>query len=237
MRIMPHLIGVIFGLATWTVYAEKTVEENITHALQTIAPDVEVTGIRPTPIENLYEVLLGADVIYMSGDGRFILRGDLLDLQEKRNLSDDQRSLARKEVLSKLPSKEYIEFAPAKTEHVIYVFTDVDCSYCRRLHKDVPVLNENGVAVRYLAFPRGGIGSRAFNTMQAVWCSADRNQALTDAKNGIPIKAKQCPNPVEKQFLLGQQFGVRGTPAIYLEDGKELSGYTPPDELLKLVRK
>ncbi|MBI4005386.1 MAG: DsbC family protein [Gammaproteobacteria bacterium] len=227
----------MFSLTAWSASVDKAVEENITHALQRIIPDVEITGIRATPIENLYEVMLGPDVIYISGDGRFVFRGDLLDLQEKRNLSEDQRSLVRKEVFSKLPAKEYIEFAPEKTKHIIYVFTDVDCSFCRRLHKDVPVLNENGVAVRYLAFPRGGVGTHAFNVMQAVWCSADRNQALTDAKNGIPIKANQCTNPVEKHFLLGQKFGIRGTPAIYLEDGQELPGYTPPDELLRLVGK
>jgi len=237
MKIMPYLVGVMFSLTAWSANADKAVEENITHALQRIVPDVEITRIRSTPIENLYEVMLGPDVIYISGDGRFIFRGDLLDLQEKRNLSEDQRSLVRKEVLSNLPEKEYIEFAPAKIEHVVYVFTDVDCAYCRRFHQDVPVLNENGVTVRYLAFPRGGIGTHTFNVMQAVWCSVDRNQALTDAKNGIPIKANQCPNPVEKHFLLGQKFGIRGTPAIYLEDGQELPGYTPPDELLRLVRK
>ena len=106
---------------------------------------------------------------------------------------------------------------------------------CRRLHRDVPVLNEHGIGVRYLAYPRGGIGSRAFDTMQAIWCAADRQQALTDAKNGAQFASKKCKNPVEDEYLLGQKFGIRGTPGIYTENGDELPGYVPPDDLIKIV--
>ncbi len=98
-----------------------------------------------------------------------------------------------------MPAREIIEFAPGKTDHIIYVFTDIDCSYCRRLHRDVPELNKNGVAIKYLAYPRAGIGSRAFKDMEAVWCAEDKKQALTDAKNGEAVISNECENPVEKQ--------------------------------------
>lgn len=216
---------------------ETSIEENIRRSLATILPSVEITKISKSPINNLYEVMVGTNVIYMTGDGRYVLKGDLLDMQERTNLSETQRSAARTELFKSIPENEIIEFAPEKTKSAIYVFTDIDCSYCRRLHRDVPVLNENGVAVRYLAYPRAGIGSQAFNDMVSVWCADDRKKALTDAKNGEQIVAKQCENPVEEQYNLGKSIGLRGTPGIFLEDGEEIPGYMPPSELLKYVYK
>jgi thiol:disulfide interchange protein DsbC len=237
MRILTVFFCLVGLVLNSIVYADSVTEQNIRKGLEGIIPDVEVTSIKPTPVENLYEVLIGPDVVYMTGDGRFVFKGDLLDLKKRRNLSEEKRSAARKGILTAQPANEIIEFAPKKTDYVVYVFTDVDCTYCRRLHRDVPVLNDNGVAIRYLAYPRAGIGSQAFNVMQAVWCSDDRKQAMTNAKNGKQVELKQCANPVEKQYLLGQELGVRGTPAIYLENGKSLPGYLPPDELIKLVKK
>jgi thiol:disulfide interchange protein DsbC len=237
MKILLCFILIFFCLNLSPVYAEKNTEaeKNIKNTLSVLIPDEAVTRIRTTPFNNLYEVLIGPNVIYMSGDGRYILKGDLLDMQARTNLSENERALAREYIFKNLTKNEYIEFSPVNPEHIIYVFTDVDCSYCRRLHRDVPVLNEHGVGIRYLAYPRAGIGSRTATMMQAVWCSADRKQALTDAKNGKNITVKQCKNPIEKEYQLGQRIGVRGTPAIYTENGEELSGYMPPEELINVV--
>ena len=217
--------------------ADEKVEANIRQSLATILPNVEITRISKSPVGDLYEVMVGTNVIYMTGDGRYVLKGDLLDMEERTNLSETQRSAARTALFKSIPKNEIIEFAPEKTKSAIFVFTDIDCAYCRRLHRDVPELNENGVSVRYLAYPRAGIGSRAFNDMVSVWCADDRKKALTDAKNGEQIIAKQCENPVEAQYKLGKSIGLRGTPAIFLEDGEEIPGYMPPSDLLKYIYK
>lgn len=218
------------------VVTDAVAENNIRQVLNTLLPDERVTRIRETPFNNVYEVLIGPNVIYISADGRYIFRGDMLDMQARENMSETERTLARKHIFSQMTADEYIEFSPEQAEHLIYVFTDIDCGYCRRLHRDVPVLNSEGVGVRYLAYPRGGVDSRAYELMQSVWCANDRKQALTDAKNGKQVDAKQCDNPVEEEYVLGQKFGVRGTPAIYTADGEELTGYLPPEELLKIVK-
>lgn len=208
---------------------------NILKTLESTLSNETVTDIKPSPVAGLYEVALGPSVIYMSGDGRYVFRGDLLDMQQRLNLSDLVRSAARKRIFANLTKDEYIEFSPGQVEYIFYVFTDVDCSYCRRLHRDVPVLNDHGIGIRYLAFPRGGEKSRTYDTMQAIWCADDRRQALTDAKNGVQFASKKCKNPVADEYLLGQKIGVRGTPGIFTEDGDELPGYLPPDELIKLA--
>lgn len=212
--------------------AESAAEARLAAGLQGIFPDLQVTRVSPAPVPGLYEVLVDTDVFYVTADGRYLLQGDLLDLAERRNVTELQRSVMRVRKINEVPLADMIEFAPVSPKHVVYVFTDIQCGYCRRLHRDMPEINKRGIAVRYLAFPRAGIGSPAFTQMEAVWCSADRRSALTAAKSGTTVTAKTCANPVGRQYALGESLGIHGTPAIYTSDGRSLPGYMPPDQLL-----
>ena len=237
---MRHYLSIIAGLLLLAVQPASTVlaadeEAAVTEAMHELFPDMEITRVRESAIEGLYEVMAGPDIYYVSGDGQFLLRGDMYDLNQRRNITEARRESVRTEILAGIPASEYIEFAPENPQHVIYVFTDVTCGYCRKLHQDVPVLNQHGMAVRYLAFPRQGPGSSAYGQMVSVWCADDRNAALTAAKQGQRIESATCPNPVRQQFRLGRRIGIRGTPAIFLEDGREIPGYKPPEELISLV--
>ena len=211
-------------------------DTRIRAALGRLVPDMKISSIAESRVPGLYEVVFGAEVVYMTADGRYLLRGDLLDLGQHRNLSEDQRISMRREMLSKIPKDEFIEFAPAHPTHTLYVFTDIDCGFCRRLHQNMPAMNANGIAVRYLAFPRAGIGSSTFKNMESVWCAPDRNKALTEAKLGHAFKGGHCKNPVARQYTLGERMGVHGTPALFEANGKSLGGYMSVEELLTALK-
>ena len=231
------LLTAFLGMLQITcVQAEDTPKQLIRQAISRTLVDVEITRIKKSPIPGLYEVLIGPDLVYASEDGRFILQGDLIDLKQRRNRSEEIRSSVRSSMLEKLSNDEYIEYSPEKPMHTIYVFTDIDCGYCRRLHKDMPEINRRGIAVRYLAFPRAGLGSKTHKQMEAVWCADNRNKAMNEAKQGMRVTDKSCDNPVEQQFQLGRNIGVQGTPAIYTQDGQHLAGYLPPDKLVKALQ-
>jgi thiol:disulfide interchange protein DsbC len=183
MRIVKVLLNIALVFFAYNVLAAEQVEERLIKGLQEVVPDVDITRVNSTPIKNIYEVMIGTDVVYMTGDGRFILKGDLIDMKEKRNLSEDLRAQSRVDLLKKIPESEYIEFASKDSKDTIYVFTDVDCGYCRKLHRDVPELNDNAITVRYLAYPRAGVGSSTYKQMMNIWCADDRPQALTDASD------------------------------------------------------
>ena len=218
-----------------SVCAADEAEARIAALLKGKFPDLKITRIAPAPVPGMYEVLIGTDVIYVTADGRYLIQGDLLDLTERRNVTEQQRAGLRVKKLSEVPVADMIEFASATPKHIVYVFTDVECGYCRRLHRDMPEINKRGISVRYLAFPRAGVGSSAFLQMESVWCAADRRKALTAAKSGMPVTSKSCANPVATQYALGEALGVRGTPAIYATDGRALPGYMPPDALLNAL--
>lgn len=213
------------------------VAERIRLGIGQALPDMVIHRIGNTPVSGLYEVQMGTDVFYVTGDGRYGLRGDLFDLQRQVNLSDMRRSALRAERLRRLSSRDWIEFSQLRTHHTLYVFTDVNCTYCRLMHRDIQELNRLGIGVRYLAYPVIGDPDQALRVMTSIWCADDRQQALTRAKQGGRVEERDCANPVAQQLALGQSFGVRGTPAIYLEDGRELPGYMQPRELLQYLNR
>lgn len=197
----------------------------------------KIDHIDPSPVEGLHEFNVGSEVFYLSSDGRYLIRGELIDLQSRENLTENNRARARADLLNSVDKKDLIIF-PATggdTKHAVYIFTDIDCGYCRMLHENIDGYNENGIEVRYLAFPRAGIGSESYDKAVAVWCSEDRNTALTDAKNGDSIESNNCASPVRDQYNLGISIGVNGTPAIILEDGTLIPGFVKPDNLAAIL--
>ena len=134
-----------------------------------------------------------------------------------------------------IDESKQITFEPENADYDLIVFTDIDCTYCRKLHREMDQINARDIRVRYVFYPRFGPGSESWAKADAVWCSEDRQSALTRAKNGENVEAEQCSTPVAEHYALGNKIGVRGTPAILMEDGELLPGYVPAAELAQYL--
>jgi thiol:disulfide interchange protein DsbC len=198
-------------------------------------PGAKPEEIRTTPVPGIYEFKRGAELVYVTADGRYGFAGDLYRLQDHANLSDARRRELRLALINAVPESSMVVFAPAAApKYTVTVFTDVDCQYCRALHKQIAEYNRLGVKVRYMFYPRTGPNTSSWLKAEQVWCSADRRAALTAAKLGEALKTAACqPNPVADEYALGQSIGLTGTPGIVTESGELLPGYSPPDELLR----
>lgn len=208
--------------------------------IKTLQPSSQILSVKETPVPGLFEVTMkDYDPVYISKDGRYFLSGQLMHLNNDGrvvNLTEEQARQERADWLRKVPEADQIVFAPKKPKATIYVFTDVDCAYCRKFHTEMAEYNALGVAVHYLAYPRGGADGETASKMQAVWCAKDRRAALTKVKAGGDVPASSCSNPVGNQYNLGKTVGVKGTPAVYLEDGTQIGGYLTPEQLKKALR-
>jgi thiol:disulfide interchange protein DsbC len=192
---------------------------------------VRPDSIKPTPVAGIYEVAYGTEVVYFTADGRYMFNGSLFDMNTRQDLTDQTRNGARKAALDSLDEGEMVVYTPKDPKHTITVFTDVDCPYCRKLHAEMSQYQDLGIKVRYLLFPRTGVGSPSYKKAVSVWCADDRNKAMDLAKQGKPVKEKTCENPVKEQMRVGQVIGVRGTPAILFENGQIVPGYRPAKEI------
>ena len=209
--------------------------DGVVKRLKEIIPGEPEAAVSASPIPGLLQVVIDTRVFYISEDLKFLIQGELIDLEGKKNITEGARNKLRSEILKAINEEEMITFKPIKenSKDEIFVFTDIDCSYCRKFHLEVPKLNLSGISVHYLAFPRKGINSLSSTKAQSAWCALDSSEALTQAKLGKNIPTKTCPNPIGKQFELGVRMGVMGTPAIYASNGEELGGYLSARELLK----
>ena len=227
------LLALAFTLAagSTTAAVDPTVDDSIRASLKRLLPGLVPDSISQTPLDGLYEVTFGTRIVYVSGDGRFLVQGKLVDLETRTELTEARESALKSSALAAIGEDSMVIYGPKDAPHTVSVFTDIDCGYCRRLHAEMAKYNEAGIRVRYLFYPRSGVGSDSFNKAVSVWCADDRHAAMDKAKAGAAVESRSCDNPVADHYALGQSFAIRGTPALVLEDGSVIPGYVPPDRL------
>ena len=200
-------------------------------------PGARAEELRATAIPGIYEYTHGVEIAYVTADGKYAFTGDLVDLGTNANITEQHRRELRAKALASFPESEMLVFGPKEPTYTVTVFTDVDCPYCRKLHSQMAEYNRLGIRVRYLLYPRTGPNTTAWTKAEQVWCSTDRNAALTRAKLGEELKSKPCAdNPVARTYALGQDFALEGTPAIVMANGEMLPGYVPPDVLAQHLK-
>jgi thiol:disulfide interchange protein DsbC len=197
-------------------------------------------GIKPeriaeSGVSGLYEISVGTNLAYVSADGRYLLRGELIDIKEGFNLTKERQRGLRRAILEGLDERQMVVFSGDNPQHTVTVFTDVDCGYCAKLHRELADYYAQGIRIRYLAYPRAGPESGSARKMVSVWCAANPHEAMTRAKAGREVEQADCENPVANQYALGAQFGLRGTPTIVLETGDVIGGYAPAKDLLQAI--
>ena len=210
----------------------QNVRDTVTNRFGEIKPE----EIFKSSIPGWYTIRKGAIVAYISADGRYLLQGDVIDLQHNTNLSEQSRNDARVKMMAAVPNDQLIVFSPEHVESTVSVFTDIDCTFCRRLHSQIDQYMEQGIEIRYFLYPRNGPTSPSWAKAENVWCADNRNEALTLAKLDKEFPTHTCDaSIVSKHYAIGQDVGLRGTPAIVLQDGTLFSGYMPAQQLKQAI--
>ena len=206
--------------------------------LKLLPAGAKLDDLQPSPVAGIYQFTQGAEISYLTSDGKYFIDGNLYDMKSRDNLTEALRTHARIAMNNAVPESEMMIFSPPNPKYTITVFTDVDCGYCRKLHSQMAELNKLGIRVRYMFFPRSGPGTESWKKAEVVWCSPNRNEALTRAKAGATLDMNKicAPTPVKREYELGENIGVRGTPAIITEKGDYISGYMEPHELLDQLK-
>ncbi len=215
---------------------EASIRKTITEQLG----PVPIQKIKRSELNGFYEVFVSGQMIYISQDQKFLFPGPLLKVEQGQlvNLSqnslrelDRERAPERAKIIAVISEENMVVFRAPDEKYVVNVFTDVDCAYCRRLHQNMEGYLDRGITIRYLAFPRAGVGSGAYNKLVSVWCAKDRQAAMDDAKLRNKFDIKDCDNPVADQYSLTRKLGLTGTPALILSDGELISGFLEPAKL------
>lgn len=220
----------------------KDVARKVISRFAAFRQDIGFRSLSKTDIPGVYQAELSeGSFLYFSEAGDHFIAGELYKFEttgDVASVTEESRVVRRVEALAAMDKKEFVTFSADGDDVAdIYVFTDVHCGYCVKLHQDVETLAKLGVRVNYLAFPRGGPRSQAYPIMQSIWCSDDRQKAMTDAKAGTVLPPASCGSAtVMEQYNLGESIGVNATPAILFSDGSLQLGYVPPTQLAAIAK-
>ena len=227
--------------STFTALAQQpqSLREKLAVAIEVASQNqLEIVSLNATALPNIYEVELNTgEVLYSDISGDYLFAGDMYQTTAEGllNLSANKRQERNSDKIAQIPEEEMIIFTPEVVKATITVFTDVDCTYCRALHRDLEKLMAAGIEVRYMAYPRGGENAESYTKMISVWCSDDRAKALTQAKNGQDLPERNCDSPILAHYKLGNELGISGTPALVFPDGRVIPGYLETERLVEML--
>jgi len=225
---------IVMGLSLLVASNAMANKTAVKKQLEQMIPGGIQVQVLDSPVSGFYMVDLGAQVVMVSEDGKYLVDGDVVDLNNRANLIEQYMNKKRIDLMASHTDEDYIEFKAEQEKKVLKVFTDVDCPYCHKFHQQVPQLNEAGVTIQYYAYPRAPKGTPTYKKAEGVWCSTDRKIALASAKQGASIEYKRCES-VDKQQALGAAVGVTGTPSLVFENGQLVPGYVSTKKLLEYI--
>ena len=231
---MKKIILMLFAASL--IWAQQpSVLEN----LKKILPQgLNINFYEESEIENFYVVnVANNQILYVSNDFKYVFAGDVISLDNgaPSSLNELYQAKLVKQVMSLLKDTRTINFTAENEKHLIKVFTDISCGYCRLLHSQIDDYLALGISIEYYGFPRDGLQTQVFEDMQSAWCSDDPKLSITKLKAGDDVEKKTCQNPIQMHYEYGQLLGITGTPSIFLSNGQKLSGYIPASELIKII--
>lgn len=226
---------VMAATASSSLHAEMSLDE-LEAKLSDKLPGINVTSVADSPVPGLYELVTDGQIYYVDESAEYLVNGSLIRLSDRTNLTDSRLGGIHSALIEKVGEENMLIYEPEEaSDRSITVFTDISCGYCRKLHAELDTLLEEGVRVRYLMFPRAGLGSQGHKDLESVWCADDPQAAMTNAKAGGQIEPKTCDNPIEQHVALAEQVGLRGTPLIYTDSGEKIPGYREASALASMV--
>lgn len=222
-------------LFSTAVQSESTIDE-IGERLATNLPGIDVSGLAESDFDGLFELISDGQIYYIDENAEYLVDGSLIRLSDRANLTDARLGGLHMGLIEQIGEESMLIYEPEKSAtRSITVFTDISCGYCRRLHAEIETLLEEGVRVRYLLFPRAGLGSQGHKDLESVWCADDPLEAMTNAKAGGRIVPATCDTPIEQHVALAERVGLRGTPLIYTDSGEKVPGYREAAALASMV--
>ncbi|MHA3103641.1 DsbC family protein [Acinetobacter sp. ANC 3791] len=231
---MKKLLAAL-GLSLMTIGMAHADIATLKANLQKNYPDVIPESIQPTPIKDIYEVYMDGEIVYTNDEGRYFFIGNLVDLKNQVNLTEQRQQELTKIDIKTLPLNQAIKHVKGNGKRVLYIFSDPDCPYCHALEEELKQVDN--VTVYLFLYPLTNLHPNAEAMAQKIWCSKDKYAAwegyVLDRKQ--PGDKASCATPIQKNLELGKKLRIDGTPTFFLKDGQRISGARSADDINKLL--
>ena len=195
----------------------------------------KVDSVRKAGFLGLYEVVVGGEVLYTDEKVAYVVAGNVIEVKTHKDLTEERKNKLSQIKFSELPLDLAVKVVKGNGKRVLATFEDPNCSYCKKLAKEIQGLTD--VTVYTFVYPILSADSQ--EKAKAIWCAADRNKAWTDymLNNSAPAAGKCDTSGLEKVAQLAHRLNIRGTPAMFLSDGTRIPGYMPAAKLDEAINK
>lgn len=219
-------------LAATAAQADEAV---IRKALAAQFPGAQIVSVTQTPYSGLFEVYLDGQLVYTDAKGQYVFIGDVVDLKNRSNLTQQRLSRLQAVNWNTLPLQDALKTVKGKGERRVVLFSDVDCPYCRKFEEELAKVDN--ITVYTFLYPVEGLHPKAVQTSKRIWCAPDRNKAWDDyiARGTVPSNDGKCANPVDATIALGQRLRINGTPTLIFANGVRVPGMVPAAQLERLL--
>lgn len=212
---------------------EAAIRKNLAARVPALA---SIDEVRKTPMNGLYEVRVGTDVLYTDAEGNFLLQGSLLDTRNRKNLTEERVSKLTAISFADVPLKNGITIVRGNGKRKLVMFEDPNCGYCKRFEKDLQKVNN--VTVHVMLIPI--LGADSVEKARQIWCSADKAKAWNDwmQRDVLPKGAGSCnTDALTANLDFARKYRITGTPTLVFEDGTRVPGAINAQQVEELLAK
>lgn len=203
--------------------------------LKTMYPDTDIVSVAPSPMSGVFEIVMGKNIAYTDSNGEKFLTGRMFDMQTQTDLTEPRLAQLNKIDLSMLDKNSAIKTVKGNGKATLYVFSDPDCPYCKRLEQTLRDLDN--VTIYTFLYPIDQLHPEARQVSESIWCAKDKRKAWDDymLRESKPAE-KKCANPVEMNVRVAQKLGINGTPTLINGSGIMKAGALPLPQLMDFVK-
>lgn len=186
-------------------------------------PSTTFKSIRTTPIAGIFEVQMGENIAYIDASARYFMFGRLYDMPQQQDLTEGRLAEINKVDVSQFPIEDAIKTVKGNGSRVLYVFSDPDCPFCKRLESSLRNLTD--VTIYTFLYPLEQLHPDAKRKANNIWCMPSRSAAWDALMlEGREALNASCATPVERTIALGNKLGISGTPTMFSGDGRKRAG-------------
>lgn len=214
----------LFSLTASLSFANvDSVRENIKKQY----PNLKISNIQKTEMPGLYSANLDQQIIYVGEDGQHMFVGSMIRLKDQKNLTKDLVLGQNSIDWNQLPLKDAIKTVKGSGQHVLAVFSDPNCPYCKQLEPELDKLKD--VTIYTFIYP---LKPQSIVVSRQVWCAPNQSYSWKKLiQQGVRPTVASCANPIDRNLELGKRLGFNGTPTLIFENGFKLVGARSAEEI------
>ncbi len=231
--ILLSLASMVLATNNWAAAVTPAETAKITARLQILSPGIKVDSVSKVDQSDIYEVVTGRNVLYVDSSMRYLMEGNLVDIDKNLNLTEARTEQLNKIDFSTLPTRDAIVTVKGNGKRKLAIFSDPDCPYCKRLENELASLNN--VTIYTYLFPIVSLHPNAYTRSVSIWCAPNRAKAWDTAMKGGELAAANCTTPVDRTVELGKKLGINGTPTLVFASGKRVPGAIPVAQIETLL--